>query len=299
MKLFLVLSLLSTNAALSRTSSTGSLPLRLLLNDNNTLLYCNASAESGTGTGNSLTWRAIDSGRTLGKFNGRSTVGQLMKRTSPDGMRVIYVSILLEQKNNVNSTQRSSVLFVSDEYSSQRNSIQCKSGRIQDADYFPLIREQSNDRLAELPYKFLFCSASGRYLIWRADGRTIGRFNGHEKPGNSTKSTNAAGTALRCSSILLSRRQNSLNNTERTSLLILSNEFRQSSIQCIGESGNQPIYSVSTQTPSRPVSTLDIGDRRVTFRVETVALNSALCYIVPYRVAFLVAILIIGTIHVL
>ena len=275
----LVLSLLSSNAA----AATGSL----------LLYYCNA-------TGCSLNWRVIDSERdnssiTLAKFNGRSTVGQLIKSTNPDGTRVSYASVLLEQKVNANSTQRSSVLFLSEDYSSQRNSIQCKSGRIQDADYFPLIGEQHIHRLAELPHTFLFCNASGRYLKWRIDGRTIGLFNGHETPGNSTKSTNVDGTVLHYSSILLSRRQNNMNKTERTSLLILSNEFRRRSIQRIGESGNQTIYSVSTQTTSRPISTQAIlDDQRTTLRIEMVALNSALYYVVPYRVAFLVAIFIIG-----
>ena len=103
LNVLLVLSLLSSNAA----AATGSL----------LLYYCNA-------TGCSLNWRVIDSERanssiTLAKFNGRSTVGQLIKSTNPDGTRVSYASVLLEQKVNANSTQRSSVLFLSEDYSSQ------------------------------------------------------------------------------------------------------------------------------------------------------------------------------------
>ena len=242
----------------------------------NRFFYCK-------GLGSSIIWRANNS-TTLGKFNGLSNAGDVTFNTNSDGTRVVYASMLLQQKNrHENETQRSSMLFLSEEYLLQRNTIECIAGGL----------GGHAIRLEQLEHETMMCNTSGRYLKWRADNRTIAQFNGARRAGYSMKNTNANGTGLQHGSILLSRRQNSMNKTERTSLLILSNEFRRGSIQCIGESGNQPIYSVSTQTPSRPVSTQDIGDQRTTIRVETMALNSALCYVVPYRVAFLVAILII------
>ena len=237
----------------------------------NRFFYCR-------GSGSGIIWRANNS-TTLIKFNGLSNAGDVVIDTNSDGTRVVFASILLQQNNrHDNETQRSSMLFLSEEYLSQQNTIECIVGGL--------------GGLKQLEHEIVICNTSGRYLKWRADNITIAQFNGAERAGYSIKNTNVNGTALQYGSILLSRRQNSMNKTERTSLLILSNEFRRGSIQCIGESGNRPIYRVSTQTP-RPISTQDIDDQRTTTRIEMMVVNSALCYVVPYRV-FLLAIFIIG-----
>ena len=122
--------------------------------NDNRFLHCR-------GSGTSVIWRANNS-TILSRFNGLSNAGDITTHTNSNGTRVVFASILLQQKNRHDSeTQRSSMLILLEEFF-QRNTIECIVGGL--GGYAV--------GLEQLEYEIVICNTTGKYHKWRADDTT-------------------------------------------------------------------------------------------------------------------------------